>query len=45
MRSAGFSAGDDRTIEVMRKIKDADLIEMRGVIEGVAKEISNGGKE
>ena len=45
MRNAGFSAGVDRTIEVLRKIKDADLIEMRGVIEGVAKEVSNGGKE
>lgn len=45
MRNAGFSAGVDRTIEVLRKIKDADLIEMREVIEGVAKEVSNGGKE
>ena len=41
MRNAGFSAGVDRTIEVLRKIKDADLIEMREVIEGVAKEVSN----
>ena len=45
MRNAGFSAGVDRTIEVLRKIKDADLIEMRGVIEGVAKEVSDGRKE
>lgn len=44
MRNAGFSAGVDRTIEVLRKIKDADLIEMRGVIEGVAREVENGKK-
>ena len=41
MRNAGCSAGVDRTIEVLRKIEDADLIEMREVIEGVAKEVSN----
>lgn len=40
MKNAGFSAGVDRTLEVLRKIKDADLIEMKGVIEGVAKEVS-----
>ena len=44
-RHAGVSAGVDRRIEDLGRIKDADLIEMRGVIEGVAKEVSNGGKE
>lgn len=38
MSRVGFSQGVDRTLEVLRKIKDADLIEMRSVIEGVAQE-------
>ena len=42
MRSAGFNEGVDKTLEIIKRIKDGDLMEIKTVIEGVAKEVSGG---
>lgn len=39
LRDGGFNQGVDKTLEIIRKIKDSDLLEMKTVIEGVAREI------
>lgn len=39
LKDAGFNQGVDKTLEIIRKIKDSDLLEMKTVIEGVAREI------